>query len=95
MIIGGLTTGIFGALIAYYAFDTDWRPWAGVGFVIGMVLMLVVSEIVESSVISLFICLADDPVTLQRTKPTEYHRLTDALNVYCQSHPDQHDTTFI
>jgi len=79
-IIGGICTGVVVALVAKYGFGTDWRPWAGVGFVIGVMLMMVITEVVESAIIALFICLADDPVTLQRTKPDEYNRLMDPLN---------------
>ena len=54
-IIAGLVTGIAAALIAYYGFDTDWRAWAGAGFIIGVMLMVVVTEVVEAAVITLFI----------------------------------------
>lgn len=81
----GLSTGVMAALVAYYGYDSDWRPWAGVGFVCGSILMVVVSEVVESAIIALFICLADDPATMQRTRPDEYHRLIDPINVYCQT----------
>jgi hypothetical protein len=74
-IVCGLLTGIVTALIAYYSFDTDWRAYAGLGFIVGVMLMTVVCEVVEAAVITLFICLADDPVTLQRTKPNEYNKL--------------------
>lgn len=79
-IIGGLLVGIVTALVAWGAFDTDWRPYAGVGFVVGVMLMTVITEVVESAVIALFICLADDPVVLQRTKPEEYNRIMNPLN---------------
>jgi len=84
-IISGLLTGIITALIANYSFDTDWRPYAGVGFVVGVMLLSVVSEVVEAAVITLFICLADDPVTLQRTKPNEYNMIMDPLH---ENYPD-------
>jgi len=84
-IISGLLTGIVTALIANYSFDTDWRPYAGVGFVIGVMLLTVVAEVVEAAVITTFICLADDPATLQRTKPVEYTMLVDPLH---QNYPD-------
>jgi hypothetical protein len=54
-IIAGLVTGIAAALIAYYGFDTDWRAWAGAGFIIGVMLMVVDTEVVEAAVITLFI----------------------------------------
>jgi len=79
-IVCGLLTGIVTALIANYSFETDWRAYAGLGFVIGVMLMTVVCEVVEAAVITLFICLADDPVTLQRTKPNEYNKLMDPLH---------------
>jgi len=75
-IVCGLLTGIVTALIAYYSFETDhWRAYAGLGFVIGVMLMTVVCEVFEAAVITLFICFADGPVTLQRTKPNEYNKL--------------------
>jgi hypothetical protein len=44
--------------------------------------MFVISELVESSIITIFICLADDPMTLLNTKPDEYHKFMSHLNVY-------------
>lgn len=82
IVIGGLLTGLITALLAYGAFDTDWKVWAGLGFVVGAVTMMVTSEVTESAIIALFICYADDPATLQRTKPDMYHRLADPLNEY-------------
>lgn len=79
-ICGGLFTGVIAALVAYYGFDADWRPWAGVGFVVGLMLLVVVTEVVESAVVALFICLADDPMRLQQTKPDAYNRIMDPLN---------------
>ena len=79
-IICGLFTGVIAALVAYYGFSSDWRPWAGVGFVVGVMLMVVITEVVESAVVALFICLADDPVRLQQTKPDAYNRIMDPLN---------------
>jgi len=81
-LIAGLCTGIITGLIAWSAFDTDWRPYAGLGFVVGLMLMMVVTEVVESAVICLFICLAHDPATLQRTKPEEYQKVMDPLETY-------------
>lgn len=96
IIIGGLSTGIFGALVGYYGYNTDWRVWAGLGFLIGAALMFVIAEIVDSSVTTLFICLADDPATLQRTKPEEYNRITQSINKACQTkHTDTKGTEAI
>lgn len=86
MLIGGLITGIAAGVLAWWAFDTDWRVWAGIGFLIGAIFMLVTSEVVESAVITLFICLADDPVALQTTKPDDYNRIMNPLNT---NYPDR------
>jgi hypothetical protein len=81
VLIGGLVTGVAAALIAYYGYNIDWRIWAGVGFLVGAMLMLIVAEVAESAVITLFICLADDPLTCMRTKPDAYQRIIDPLNI--------------
>ena len=86
-IIAGLLVGLITALAAYYGFNADWRPYAGLGFVVGLMVMIVITEVVESAIITLFICLADDPVTLQATKPTDYNRLIDPLN---ENYPMRH-----
>ena len=40
---------------------------------------MIATEVVHSAVISLFVCLAEAPDVLQRTKPQEYAQLVPAL----------------
>ncbi len=78
-LVGGILCGFSAALIAGLVFNTDYVIWAAIGFVVGFVCMIVVTEVIESSVISLFICLAEDPAALLQTKPQTYHKLTQPL----------------
>ncbi len=38
--------------------------------------------VVESCVVSLFVCFAEDPQALSSTKPEEYNRLAGALSEF-------------
>jgi hypothetical protein len=75
ILIVGLSTGILGALIAYYGYGLGYAAYAGIGFVIGMALMLVVAEVVESAVISLFICLGPSTQTCDMSQSPELVQL--------------------
>ncbi len=79
ILLSGLVTGVSAALLAGFAFHATWQTWAGVGFLVGAVLMLLVTEVAESCVITLFICLASDPAALATSKPREYHMLMEPL----------------
>jgi hypothetical protein len=80
VLISGIITAIFSSLVAYYSFHSDWRIWLAVGLIAGIAVTLLISEMIESTVLTLFVCLAMDPAALARTKPEDYHRITSALN---------------
>lgn len=60
----------------------DWGLWAGIGFVFGLAMMLTITEVVESCVVTLFVCLASDPDTLLRTKPDDYNMLVGPIHQF-------------
>ena len=61
---------IISALIAYYGLPaSNWQLLAGIGFVVGYSLARTVTALVEAAVITIFICLAEDPAAMARTKP--------------------------
>ena len=64
---------IVAALIAYYGLPaSNWQLLAGVGFAVGLSIARTVTACIEGSVITLFICLAEDPQAMQQTKPELY-----------------------
>jgi len=78
----GAFTGAVGVLLAKVAFNVEyWGVWALFGFLIGMTIAICTMEVVESTVATCFVCYAEDPQALNTTKPDEYNRLTNALNL--------------
>jgi len=85
LLIGALGSGglcaLTGGLMAQYVMtgNGDWRIWATIGFLIGLFLAMTVMSVVESAVVSLFVCLADDPAMLRATKPDVYNQLVPEM----------------
>ena len=84
--IGGLCAGL-APLLAAQVFTTagDWRMWVVIGLVLGITVSITILSIVESAVITLFVCLADDPVVLRQTKQEEYAMLVPLMRL---GHPE-------
>lgn len=79
-ILVGLLCAVVSVLLAYVAWDLEyWGAWAFAGFLIGLAVSLCAMEVVESCIATLFVCFAEDPEALARTKPTEYNRLDSAF----------------
>eukprot|EP00823_Brevimastigomonas_motovehiculus_P006383 TRINITY_DN5289_c0_g1_i1.p1 TRINITY_DN5289_c0_g1~~TRINITY_DN5289_c0_g1_i1.p1 ORF type:complete len:470 (+),score=73.21 TRINITY_DN5289_c0_g1_i1:48-1457(+) len=89
-IIGGVL--VFGALLiaiidgalsivlSKHVFDvSNYGVWAGAAFMIALVLGIVAMEVVESCVVCCFVCYAEDPEALQRTKPNDYNNLSTSF----------------
>jgi hypothetical protein len=79
-IMTAVLTGVISALVGGLIFDMDWPLWAGLGFIIGLAISLVVTSAIDSTVVTLFVCLAEDPQTLAATKPSEYALINDAFH---------------
>jgi len=78
----GLANGAFGLALSYYIFKytASYVLFGFIGLLIGTAMALCAMEVVDSCVASCFVCYAEDPEALQRTKPTTYDRLTNALH---------------
>ena len=71
---------IISALIAYYGLAAgNWQLLAGIGFIVGMSLARTVTALIEGSVITIFICLAEDPAAMARTKPELYALINEPI----------------
>lgn len=78
--VGAVCAILGGALAGSVAGSSaDWRVWAVLGFLAGFGLALTVLSVVESAVVTLFVCLADDPAALRRTKPQVYQDIVPTL----------------
>ena len=80
-LMGGLTSAAVCGVLSHSVFTEggSWIVWAIIGGVLGFAMTMIATEVVESAVVSLFVCLADDPAALQRTKPEEYAKLVPAI----------------
>ncbi|KAI8902209.1 choline transporter-like protein [Globomyces pollinis-pini] len=79
--IGLLTAGC-GALVVYFQSsltasdaDTYMIVCALIGFFIGLVEFSVLAGVIDSGVTTTFVCLAEDPAALQKTKPNLYNKI--------------------
>jgi hypothetical protein len=61
--MGGLTSAAACAVLSHVVFSAagPWWVWAIVGFVVGFAMTMIATEVVDSAVISLFVCLAEAP----------------------------------
>ena len=80
-LMGGLSSAAVCGVMSHVLFTSSgvWWVWALIGFVMGFAMTMVATEVVDSAVTALFVCLADDPAALQRTKPDEYAKLVPAI----------------
>jgi len=78
----GLANGAFGLALSYFVFNykNSYVFFGFIGLLVGFLMALCAMEVVDSCVASCFVCYAEDPEALQRTKPTTYDRLTNALH---------------
>ena len=89
-LMGGLTGAAVSGALSTLVFETaagSWVVWAVIGFLFGFICTMLAVEVVESAVTTLFVCLAEDPAALQRTKPEMYAQLVPAIQ---QRYPRVH-----
>jgi len=80
-LIVGLLCAAIGALVGYSAMNLMyWGWWAFAGFILGFAIAMCAMEVVESCVAAMFVCFAEDPEALARTKPQEYNRLNQSFH---------------
>jgi len=80
-LMGGLTSAALCSLLSYAVFTSagEWWVWGLIGFVFGFAMTMLATEVVESAVVALFVCVCEDPATLQRTKPDVYNKLVPMI----------------
>jgi len=87
LICGGLNTlcgfalaYAFGVLVESGSISTAGLIWGGLGFLIGWVMAIGALSVIASGVSTIFVCYAEDPEALARSKPDEYNCLTVAFD---------------
>eukprot|EP00741_Cyanophora_paradoxa_P010617 tig00020537_g10261.t1 len=76
-VLGGTLTATLVGPWARRAAD-QWLPVTTTAFLLGYVIVQQAMAVLESGVVALFVCFAEDPKALQRTKPAVYRHLTEA-----------------
>ena len=56
--LGGIVSAIIGGIIAYSWIQDYWLALIIIGFVVGFAMVMLAMEVVESGVVSLFVCFA-------------------------------------
>lgn len=85
VLVGAAAGAGFAALLAWALKATGaLAMWALIGALLGLVVAGGAASVVESAVITLFVCLADDPAALRRTKPDVYDDLVPAMRAEFQ-----------
>lgn len=79
--MGGIACGIIparlGAVSGALTYSQGWVAFV-VGSMLGYTIIMAVMAVIWSSVVTLFVCFAEDPTALYHTKPQEYQRLVTA-----------------
>jgi len=73
-ILGGASAAVVGALVAHAIIRDYWVGIAFMCFLIGIALVMVTMEVVESGVATIFVCFAMDPQALRRNDEELYNK---------------------
>jgi len=92
LFFASLMTGLVGAGAAGVLAKTVWHEpmwglWALLGGLIALSVCLVGMEVVASGVVALFVCWAEDPEALRRTKPHLHDAMCGAIGEHRISQP--------
>lgn len=80
MLLVGLLSGGIAFLMGYLKFGLSGPELNAIilvtiiGFIVGIVLMSIVTSVIDSGVQTILVCVAEDPASLQRTKPELYNK---------------------
>eukprot|EP01112_Ceratiomyxa_fruticulosa_P009503 TRINITY_DN2476_c0_g2_i1.p1 TRINITY_DN2476_c0_g2~~TRINITY_DN2476_c0_g2_i1.p1 ORF type:complete len:585 (-),score=115.51 TRINITY_DN2476_c0_g2_i1:110-1672(-) len=72
-ILGGIITAVVAAIISRFLVPDFWLPLAFLGFVVGLCLVILMMEVIESGVATTFVCFALEPQILQSNNPALYN----------------------
>jgi len=85
--ISGAAVGTFGAVLSYILRDQlggdYWLPMFLLMFLVGFLVVMITLEVVESAVVTIFVCFAEDPHALKRNSPKVYKKLKHAYEERC------------
>jgi len=72
-VLGGIVCAVVGGVVTIFVYPTgNWIALAVVCFMIGLSLVMLTMEVVESGVATIFVCFAMDPQALHRNNPELY-----------------------
>mmetsp|Transcript_25003 Transcript_25003/g.35012 ORF Transcript_25003/g.35012 Transcript_25003/m.35012 type:complete len:456 (-) Transcript_25003:58-1425(-) len=75
--LGGIVSAIIGGIIAYSWIQDYWLALIIIGFVVGFAMVMLAMEVVESGVVSLFVCFAMDKDMLKLVDPVLYQKFME------------------
>jgi hypothetical protein len=80
-LIGGVLTAVLGGVMIYFLEHDYYIQMAIIGFIIGVVMVMMTQEVVESAVVAIFVCFAEEPKALQKNNPRLYNRFIHTYNI--------------
>jgi len=79
-VMGGVVTGMVGAIWAAALGFNGWIVVGIIAFIIGFIMVALIMNVIESAVCTTFVVWAEDPATLAATRPEHYNTLREAAN---------------
>jgi len=80
-LLGAIVCAFVGGLVGSAIAQDWWVACAVIGFIIGFLMLVVVMEVIQSSVCSIFVCFAMDSVALSRNDPILYQKFMSTYNL--------------
>jgi hypothetical protein len=80
-LLGGVVTAIISAIVALIVLPDSWLILTVICFLIGVCLVSLTMEVVESSVATTFVCFAMEPQILQRNNPALHNLFVTTYNL--------------
>jgi len=80
-LLGAIVCAFVGGLVGSAIAQDWWVACAVIGFIIGFLMLVVVMEVIQSSVCSIFVCFSMDSVALSRNDPILYQKFMSTYNL--------------
>jgi len=75
--LGGAVTALAGGIVGLIVVPDSWVVVASLGFFIGLSIMLLTTEIADSGVATMFVCLAEEPQRMAEVAPAVHNKLRE------------------
>jgi hypothetical protein len=80
-LVSGFICGLLVSGITNFLGNDGYISWGVAAGIFGFSVTLIAMEVLDSAIVTIFVCLAEDPTTLYRTKPESYQNLIHALAI--------------